>query len=254
MSGKEHNDFMHNLVGLIKNLGWSEKASKVYLAAWRLGEVTVQQLAKEAGLKRTTVYYVLDELIALGALIRTKKNKKTFYLPDTPANLLKRARERIERFQKSIGLLEEAKGNLFKKPRVYFLFGSIGFKQIWDKIFESKEKEYRIITQGENFLDFVKEKYILNEIIARKKKLKISSRQLISDSAYAREIVSKDQKENRASKILPPIFKLSFTTIITNEWVGFISPKFENMILVVENDSFAKTQRSLFEIIWNSIN
>ena len=62
---------------------------------------------------------------------------------------------------------------------------------------KTKTKEYRIITQGENFLDYVKEKYIVDEIIAKKRRLSVLSKQLISDSAYARKIMAKDTKENR---------------------------------------------------------
>jgi sugar-specific transcriptional regulator TrmB len=48
-------------IKLIQNMGFSDKAAKVYLAALELGESTVQTLAKKSGLKRTTIYYVLTE-------------------------------------------------------------------------------------------------------------------------------------------------------------------------------------------------
>jgi len=124
---------------------------------------------------------------------------------------------------------------------------------MWNKIFESPEKEYRIITQGENLLEFVKEKYIIEEIIKRKKELAISSKQLISDSLYARKILSRDVQENRKSKILPIFYKLPYTQIICKEFVAIISPRRENMLMIIESDSYAQTQRSIFEIIWNSI-
>lgn len=120
-------------------------------------------------------------------------------------------------------------------------------------ILDTKEKEYRIITQGENFLDHVKEKYIVDEIIANKKKLNVLSKQLISDSTYARKIIAKDSKENRVSKVLPPAYKLPFTEIITESLVAFISPKFNNMIFIVEDGLFSQTRKSIFESLWYSI-
>ena len=54
---------------ILKNLGLSEKAAQVYLASLELGEAPVQKLAERAGLKRTTVYYVLEELVAFFALL-----------------------------------------------------------------------------------------------------------------------------------------------------------------------------------------
>jgi HTH-type transcriptional regulator, sugar sensing transcriptional regulator len=244
---------MVELLNALTGIGFSEKAAKLYLAALELGETTVQELAKEAKLKRTTIYYTLEELTQSGALIEINRRGKTYYAPSLPRELLKRARERMQEFEDIADLLEIRKENAFKKPKIYFLRGSVGFKQIWDKIFASRAKEYRLITQGENFLDFVKEKYILDEIVKKKKELNIASRQLITDSAYARRIIAKDQKENRASKLLSPAYKLPFTEIICDDLVALISPKFQDTLLIIENELFAKTRRSLFDALWNAL-
>ncbi len=238
---------------LLKNLGLSDKAAKVYLACLELGEATVQDLARRAKLKRTTIYYTLEELKDIGAVFQTKRNKKIYFLPEEPMNLLKRVRERIWEVERSIDVLEDKKHAVFHKPRIYFLYGPSGFKHIWDMIFQSKQKEFRILTEGVNFLDFVKERYILEEIIKTKKKLGISSRQLIVDSEYAREIVEKDSQENRQSKILPAKYQLPFTEVITKEFVAFISPRWDNTLFVVENERFAETRKAAFEMLWEKI-
>lgn len=248
-----YNRIMVELLQALQGIGLSEKAAKVYLAALELGEATVQELAKEAHLKRTTIYYTLEELVQFGALLEAKRRGKTYYTPSLPRELLKRARERIQEFEDIAELLEIRKENAFKKPGVYFLHGSVGFKQVWDKIFASRAKEYRIITPGENFLDYVKEKYILDEIIQKKKKFGIASKQLITDSAYGRRIIAKDARENRVSKLLSPAYKLSFTEIICEDFTAFISPKFQDTLLVMENELFAKTRRSLFDALWNAL-
>jgi len=244
---------MADLVEIIKGLGLTTKAAKIYLAALELGEASVQQLAQKAKFKRTTLYYILDELVEAGVLFCTKTGKKIYYVPEQPAILLQNTKEKLSNFEESLKLLEDKAACMNKKPRVYFLYGSAGFKQAWDMILDTKEKEYRIITAGENFLDYVKEKYIVDEIIAKKKKLGVSSKQLITASGYARQIIAKDGRENRVSKLLPPIYKLLFTEIITESMVAFISPRFNNMIFIVENDAFSRTRKSIFEILWNSI-
>lgn len=244
---------MVDLVEIVKNLGFTAKAAKIYLAALELGEASVQQLAQKAKIKRTTLYYILDELTEAGALICTKTGRKVYYVPEQPATLLKNARGKIADFEESLALLEEKVAYINRRPRVYFLYGAAGFKQVWDMILNTKEKEYRIITEGENFLDYAKEKYIVEEIIAKKKKLGVLSKQLITSSAYAKQIIAKDGQENRVSKLLPPIYKLPFTEIITESLVAFISPRFNNMIFIVENDAFSRTRKSIFETLWQSI-
>jgi len=244
---------MDNLVEIVKNLGLSEKAAKLYLACLELGEATVQKLSKATSIKRTTIYYILGELKLSGAVTETERNKKTYYIAEDPRILLKRVKEKLWGFEQSLKTIEGKKHSVFKRPRVYFLYGPMGFKKIWDMILGSSKREYRIITEGESFFDFVREKYILDEIIKTKKSKGISSRQLISDSPYARDIVAKDLRENRVSKILPSRHKLPFTEIITDDFVAFISPRYDNTLFVVENELFAKTRQSLFEILWDSL-
>ncbi len=239
------------LITAIKNTGLSQKAAEVYLAALELGEATIQELARQAHLKRTTLYYTIEELLKAGALLEAHRSKKVFYIPESPANVLRRARERMVSFERTVPLLEEKMHRPSRRTRAYFLYGISGFKNIWDKILEAPEKEFCIITGAENFLDFVREKYILREIIQKKRKLGVFSKQLISDSEYARKVVVKDLQENRASRLLPPIYKLPYTEVICADFVAFISPRSENFLFIVENRAFAKTRRSFFDMVWN---
>ena len=71
---------MADLVEIIKNLGLTTKAAKIYLAALELGEASVQQLAQKSRIKRTTLYYILDELVEAGAC--AKVNGRWIIFPD----------------------------------------------------------------------------------------------------------------------------------------------------------------------------
>lgn len=240
-----------NLTKAIAASGLSDKAAQAYLACLELGEATVQQIAERARLKRTSVYYVIDELTRSGAIVKTRRNRKLYYVAENPSSVLKNARKRLHVFEELLPQLEERKHSAIPRPRLYFLYGVPGFKQIWDRIFALPEKEYRIMTSGESFLGFVREKYVVDEIIKKKITLGIKSKQLITDSAYARKIVAKDTRENRESRLLPPQYPLPFTILVAGTLTAFISPRYENMLLVVESESFAKTQRSLFEALWD---
>jgi len=102
-------------------------------------------------------------------------------------------------------------------------------------------------------LGFVRKGYITGKIIKEKIKLGIKSRQIIASSEYAKEIIAKDKLENRASKILPHIYKTPFTTIIFGNRVALISSIQENMILIIESAEYAKTQKSIFEALWDRL-
>lgn len=244
---------MTNLTELVRQYGLSENEAKLYLAALELGEASVQDMAKKAAVKRTSIYYMLDELESKGVLTTTKRNKKIYYIAASPTDLLKSFRSRLVEFEKTAEILEQHRGKIFKKPRIYFLQGPSGFKQVWNLIFNSHPKEYRITTEGLNFLDFVKEKYVISDIIKLKKDLGVKSFQIIPDSAYARKIVAKDAVENRQSRLLPLHTKLPFTEIISSSLVAYISPRFNDNIFVVEDETFAEGRKVVFDLLWSRL-
>lgn len=241
------------LIKSISNLGFSETEAKVYMSTLELGEATIQDIARHSKVKRTSLYYILSKLSRESVVLITKRNKKTFYVAASPKELMKRTRERLIEFEDLIEELEDRKHSVYHKPRVYFLYGTPGFKHVWQMLFDSKCKEFRIITEGSHFLDFVKEKYILDEIIKNKKNLGIKSRQLIVDSQYSRKLVKNDFAQNRVSKMLPADTKLPFTEIITDEFAAFISPRWDNFLFVTENDSFVKSRKSMFDLLWKLV-
>ncbi len=237
----------------IKGVGLGEKGARVYRAALELGESSVQEVARRAALKRTTVYYILEELKEVGTLQEVRRGKREYIVAVEPREVLRRARERVDAFANVLPEIESLKLAKYKKPGVYFLHGPSGFKQVWDRVFQSKEDEYYIITSAEHFLDFVTEKYIVSEIIKGKRLRNFKSRQLITDSPYARKVVAKDMSENRTSKFLSPRHTLPYTEVVGDVFCILISPRPDNLILVIENDALAKTRRSYFELLWNAL-
>ncbi len=242
---------MTNLTELLQKSGMSEKESKIYLACLELGEATVKEISKKSGVVRTSLYYMIERLTREGFIIETKKGKKSHFAACTPSSLALKLRQRLREFESHLGELEAMKGSLFKKPRMYFLHGQNGFKEVWNIIFKSDPREYSIITEGLNFLDYVKTKYIVSEIISQKKKLGVRSKQIIVDSTYAREhILPKDRMENRKSRLLPLGTRLAFTEIICPNLVAYISPKYNDSIFIIEDSAFAETRKVLFDQIW----
>jgi len=245
---------MNNVMEIVEYFGFSDKESKVYLAALRLGEATISVLAEESKVKRTTIYDILDNLIKKTALITVKRGKQTIYIPTPPRHLLQLARRSLDRVEDNIDKLESHHYSKFKKPSIYFLYGVSGFKQIWNMIISKETKEYKIITDGHLFDEYITQKYLLEEIIEKKKKFKIKSKQLITDSALSKNIIARDEVEQRKTKILPPDTQINYTTVITKNFVAFMSQPHDNFLFVVESSSFAKSQEQIFEVMWDLSN
>lgn len=242
----------NQLLQKIRLLGLSDKAARMYLATLQLGGGTMQDLAKGAKVPRTSLYYTVQELMEIGALIESRLGKRKYYQAVPPKQLLMLAQDRLVEATEALPELEAEAGR-GKSPAIEILHGPQGFKLAWDELLQTKEKEFRIITSGESFLDYVREKYVIRTIIGRKKMLKVKSYQLISDTPYGKEVVKKDSKENRESKLLPSHIKLPYTLIFSEEKVLVVSTRAENIVLMWNSPKLAMTLRSLFEEFWKNL-
>lgn len=238
------------IIKILTHLGLTKDQASIYQALLALGEATVQSLAEHAGVKRSSAYYMLLELQKRGMVYETKHRKRTYYIPAKSDEVLKAWEKKVAEFRNNIEIFHAIENQHAKKSRIYLFEGASGFKKIWEMIFNSGVKEYCIMGDPREFLSFVRKGYITGRIIAEKKARGIRSRQLIAASEYAKEIIAKDKEENRISKILPHIYPLPYTTIIVGDLVALISPSQENLIVMIESAGFAKTQKSLFEALW----
>lgn len=243
-----NNPIKHTLA----QLGLNESQQIIYSSLIAHGPQSVQDLARTTAIKRTTLYTLLDVLVERGLVHKTKSHTQTQFIAENPKHIRERLNDSLEELE------SYATANAENEPehietRTTFLSGSEGFKKIWQDIFDADIDEFLIITDPEEMLMFVKENYITGSIIERKKELGIKSRQLIKSSRYAQEIIQKDPEQNRTSKILSHEYPVPMTTIIYGNSVALISPVQENTMMIVESESFAKTQRSLFESLWQSL-
>ncbi len=237
----------------LKDLGLSDKLSKIYLAALENGESNVSYLAQKSGIKRTTIYEFIDELVEDGFLFKTQSGKKTLYGAISPRHIIKLRRRALERVEDEISHLEARKYSAFDVPKIRFFYGTTGFKNIWEEILQTSKKEYRIITNGAMFQRYVTDNYLFDEIIQTKKKKGIVSKQLIVNSSLAKRIMSKDKDENRVSRLLPPDTQLEFTEVITDTLTAFVSEPEHNFQFIVESKAFTHFRRQMFDVIWDGV-
>lgn len=74
----------------LATLGIDGKLYQAYLAALELGEAPVQQVAKKAGLGRTTAYDLLDKLEKEGLISMVERDGKRHVLAEDPVVILQR--------------------------------------------------------------------------------------------------------------------------------------------------------------------
>ncbi len=234
----------------LTDIGLNKKEALIYTSLLKFGEATVTEIAREANLNRTTLYAILEKLKNRGIVFKIKKRKKIHFTPEKPEELKRMTLENIRQFEKIVPELTALTQKNSRKPSVSFLDGKEGFRKIWDLILRSGLKEFLIIADPREMLGFAERGYITNTIIKKKIAAGIRSRQIAAFSEYTKEVLAKDREENRVSKVLPHYHKIPCVKIIFGDQVAVITPSNENMIILIRSEAYAKTERSLFEAMW----
>lgn len=246
------------LTTLIK-LGLSEKESKVYLASLELGEETVQNIAKKAGVNRPTAYVILEKLMKMGLASSIEKGKKTLFVAENPKeleNILKHEESMID--EKKVELkgvmnqLEAVYNSKQGKPIVRYFEGADGLETL-DRYGINrlgKKEEYVSISP----VDLI-EKYFPDrrkKAVAERVKANLKSKLIYThkDGAIPEY---QNKSEMREGLFIPrEQLPLSATISVYPEWgiKLYYYDELKPWGVMIENQELAKNFKLLFDLAW----
>ena len=157
---------MYSKIALIKDLiefGLSEKEAKVYLALLELGMASVQKIALEAEINRSSTYVVLESLIKQGFVSLAQDDNIQQYLATSPDIFLRLAEKRADRetdlrdrIKNILPELKSVSSDVKFKPRFRVFEGKEGFISAIDETLEdNKEKLIRMYYSSELILKLI---------------------------------------------------------------------------------------------------
>jgi len=248
---------------LIKQIGFTENEAKLYLQLADMGKSTAQILAKRSNVPRTTVYSVLEGLVARGLVSEERKQATTFFVANPPTSLLRlvqREQEELKSKEKAIKLLVEEikpffKAKLFSLPRLQFFEGSAAVENM---LYDFTE-EWR---QGILSTDGVWWGYQDHTFVERYRKwlesywkIKTDEEniQLISNRSNV-EVELKGKVKGREIRAVPAEYDFSSTIWVCGDYIILLMTRNEPHYAFQFKDSvFAANLRLVFKLIWNSL-
>lgn len=161
---------MQKVIKALISLGLSEKEAKIYLTLYKVGQATAYEIAKEAGMKRPTVYVLIEELRKKGLALVVPHKKNQIYIARDPHEFIsehqdkmhKNTRELLTSLPKMSHPVEGTKMVIFKgqgsltqglsyglnrvkEKCIYAFYAGIGKDMIVrDEYFEHSENIYRL--------------------------------------------------------------------------------------------------------------
>jgi sugar-specific transcriptional regulator TrmB len=238
--------------GLI-TLGFTQKEASVYLALLELGKRTVSPIARSANINRTTVYDILDSLIAKGLVSASGKEPLQEYLAESPEKIINMVERQIKKnqltLQSALSLVPQLKSihNISDRPKVRFYEGKEGLEQVYEDTLTSHETilAYANVDDMHKVLPEYFPKYY-----PRRVKKGIHIRAITPSNKAGIDRISKNKEEARESALVP-VGKIHFSPEINiyDNKVMIASLK-EKLGIIIESKEISDAMKTIFEMAW----
>ncbi|MEI6649900.1 MAG: helix-turn-helix domain-containing protein [Candidatus Moraniibacteriota bacterium] len=249
---------MENLEKKLLKTGLSEKAITVYLAILAIGKGNVSAIARKSGLKRTSLYQYLDELLQRDFLYQTVKGKRVEYAAASPKKLLssfEKEKRELDRKRASVEAvipeLEALYSKSFRKPQVTFYEGKERILEAYREMVDTNQDVYTMFSLDHFFTVFTKEEN--HELLIQLKASGVTLYDLIE-----RPEVETDRRWMKKyesfvkQKVLPEELRFESDLLVTGDRLFLVS--FENLVAVIITDhAIADIQRQFLKYIWKRV-
>ena len=232
---------------LLRQLNFSKNESDVYLASLELGLSSAQDIAKKAGIKRTTAYSVLDYLVQKGIVAKTEIKSKTRFLVEPPEKLLSMVTNLQSELSKLMPELQAIYNAKPTKPKITFYEGDMAVQNVYDDTL--KEKPEEILEWNTN--KFFEKPTVDQRYIEKRVELNIKAKRMASiGSTWHKKHKALDKQELSETLILPKDkFNLDIEVNIYNNKIAFLNYA-ENMSVIIESKAIADAMKKVYELSW----
>ncbi len=241
----------------LEQIGLRKRQIDIYLALLQMGEATVQEIANKTKVKRTTVYSILDVLIANGLATFIEKEGHRTYFAENPKKVIlyfknqeQELKTKLNKFSEIIPELSSIYNIQATKPKIRFYEGVEGLKQVFEETLTIKPHEEILAIATAALIHEVLGDEWVNNYLTRRVGGKIKQRAIVEDSAWGREHQKNDKKENRVTRLVPKE-KFPFSNEVNIFGNKVMIASFKDQIgVIIESADVARTQRAIFELAW----
>ena len=232
----------------LQSLGLSREEAQTYVSLLKLGGTNAIALARDVGVKRTSIYPLLKALTRKGFATVDFLGSRRVYAAQKPQKIVRHFEKKIESFEELIPQLPILE-KIAPVSGLRFIETPEELKNFYFDILEEyKGKSYDIIGSSPDW-----ESAIPNFLIHYRReraKAKIKSRILLT--AESKETTPRDPSLLRMIRYLPAKHTFKSTIDIYNDKILIVSPKLSSAAVVIGIPAMVDIFKSIFEIIWDS--
>ncbi len=238
-------DFIEDL----KKYGLSEKEARLYIALLKLGPSTVNNIAEEADIVRTTTYEILKKLREEGIVASMTLNNILNFEAADPEKLAQILDERKKYVTNILSNLKNLRTKELDRPRSEIFEGKNGVKTVFQILLEKKKPLYAY-SNNTAMVNLVP--YFSRYFISERAKNNIPIKIISEPSKMTDELlVKKDRKEFRETRTMEGFKNIKLNQYMNEDLVAILGTRAEEPIgIVIYHKEFAKEQRIIFEKLW----
>lgn len=229
---------------MLEQLGLDKKEERVYMALLRLADSPAAKIAKEAGLKRTSAYHILENLIKIGLVSTYEYRGVQRYAAESPSKLKSYFEEKLILAERIIPFLQTEVAREIKRINIRFFEGVPGLRNMSAEALEAKERRILTIGSSRMLLKYLGGKYGFGE---RRRKRGIFMRSL----RFPGDERSTNPKLHQV-KFLQETFRFPGYLQIYDDKVGIFLFENNGAGFSITSNAFSKMARSIFEILWQN--
>lgn len=238
------------LENTLQQIGLPEKQARIYMACLELGECSIKEIAKKAEIKRTTIYDIIDDMIAAGFIKATTRGKKKRFIAAEPNELQIIIQKRETLLEQILPQLNNLNNSRKSKPKIWFFDGKEGLKKVYDDTLKYNGElltfasEYVVNTLGKEWAE---------DYLKKRVRKSIHVRAIMPSTEFlVKEIIPLDREQLRMTKTIDPK-KYPFSieiNIYGHNKVALMSSK-EETALIIEGQEIYSTLKLIFEFFWD---
>jgi sugar-specific transcriptional regulator TrmB len=232
----------------LQKLNLDEREAKVYLALLESGATTPLAIANKTGLKRPTVYLVLEDLRRKQLAGLTFKGKKTFYTADPPSRFLRQIREQEQTALELLPLLKAFARQAKDQPVIRYYDHREDMEKVWlEEIGYAKQNDFmsnhaKWLEHFPNLFEALEKKVGSGEIQ--------KTRGLISHDDVNLDFLQEPKRARRHMRVIPSGYHFNYDLSLWENNVALYSFEHRYM-LVITDEALAEVFHAIFEIIWS---
>lgn len=238
-------------------LGLSPKETKFYLSSFKLGPSSVNEIARDAKLERSTGYLIFQDLLLKGFIQEDHRSygKKVYTLD--PKDLIRRLAAKQRQLKRQELELSENLPDLQAiyqvseiRPRAKVFEGNSGLLSIWEDILSAKGEILLWTNQQTENTFFNLDAHI--RFIKDRVKKNILIRVLAVNNTKGRQLIKLDSIYLRQTRLLPKNVSFSAETYIYDNKIAILDYNKDIIGVIIESKPMTDSHRAIFAMTFSN--